>query len=167
MKTDLTILIVRFAHLLICGSFHGCNKTGVSELGQLFNELKRRNIFRVAVAYIIVAWLLMKCVHILIGLLAFSPWAEAFFIFILIAGFPIALMLSWAYEITPEGMKRSDAVDEPKSITHQTGRTLNRIIILGMVLVIIYRILENGGYLPQLEPQEVPPSNISQSDVDG
>src|SRR5437660_1455644 len=92
--------------------------------GNFFAELKRRNVYKVAVAYAIVAWLLIQGASILFPTFEAPAWVMKVFITAVIFGFPVALIFAWAFEITPEGIKRAEDVDVGKSITHQTGRKL-------------------------------------------
>ncbi len=94
-----------------------------------WGELKRRNVIRVAVAYAIVSWLILQLTDVLMPLLSLPEWVGRFVLFLLIIGFLLALILSWAYELTPEGVKLEKNVDRSQSITHTTGRKLDFIII--------------------------------------
>src|SRR5947208_16801184 len=94
-----------------------------------FAELKRRNVYKVAVAYAVVAWLLIQAASIFFPAFDAPPWVMRIFIIVIIFGFPVALIFSWAFEITPEGIKREEDVAPNKSITHKTGRKLVRITI--------------------------------------
>src|SRR2546423_11310443 len=89
-----------------------------------FAELKRRNVYKVAVAYAVVAWLLIQGASILFPTFEAPAWVMKVFITAVIFGFPVALIFAWAFEITPEGIRRAEDVDVGKSITHQTGRKL-------------------------------------------
>src|SRR5712692_827389 len=91
---------------------------------KFFGELKRRNVYKVAAAYAIVAWLLIQGASILFPTFEAPAWVMKVFITAVIFGFPVALIFAWAFEITPEGIKRAEDVDVGKSITHQTGRKL-------------------------------------------
>jgi hypothetical protein len=124
-------------------------KLGIKHLS-MYSELKRRNVIKVAIAYVIVAWLVVHALNDFAIPLGMPIWAPAFFIVILGACFPIALVLSWVYEITPEGMKRSDSIEEPKSIVRKTGRSINRIIIVAVVLTVILHIMEWWGFFPHI-----------------
>src|SRR6266478_4927590 len=104
--------------------------------GNFFAELKRRNVYKVAVAYAIVAWLLIQVATQVFPFFEIPTWAVRLVVLLLILGFPIALFLAWAYEITPEGIKRAEEVDLSKSITHRTGRKLDFLIIAILLLVI-------------------------------
>ncbi|MCK5041226.1 MAG: hypothetical protein KAR62_02990 [Sphingomonadales bacterium] len=128
-------------------------------MGNLYSELKRRNIFRVAVAYLIVAWLVVQVINDFAVPMGMPPWTPIFFIMVIGACFPIALLLSWAYEITPQGMKRSHDVSEEKSITPKTGRTIDRIIIAGVLLTVIYYWLGHKDYFQPVQPEPEQPAS--------
>ncbi len=93
------------------------------------NELKRRNIFRVSVAYVIAAWLLLQVADGILPIIRTPEWVMQAFTFLVILGFPLALIFAWAFELTPEGLKREKDVDRAESITHVTGRKLDFAII--------------------------------------
>jgi hypothetical protein len=95
----------------------------------LIAELKRRNVFRVGAAYAIVAWLLIEVASVVLPALRLPEWTLTFLVFLLVIGFPIALIFAWAFELTPEGIKRETAVDSDESITHAAGRKLDFAII--------------------------------------
>jgi len=95
----------------------------------LWSELKRRNVFRVAAAYAVVAWLLIEVADTIFPRLGLPEWTVTLVIALLILGFPLALVLSWAYEITPEGVKKTEGVHPLESTTHHTGRKLNYLLI--------------------------------------
>jgi adenylate cyclase len=99
-----------------------------------FAELKRRNVYKVAVAYAVVAWLLVQAASILFPTFEAPPWVMKVFVAVIVLGFPIALAFSWAFEITPEGIKRESEVEAEKSITHHTGRKIVGITIVVAVI---------------------------------
>jgi len=104
----------------------------------LFQELKRRNVFRVAVAYIIVSWLLLQVGDTLGPALLLPEWFQSGVAFVLILGFPLAIIFAWAFELTPEGVKREKDVDRSQSITHVTGQKLNVTIIILLGIAVTY-----------------------------
>jgi TolB-like protein/Flp pilus assembly protein TadD len=106
----------------------------MSEKPSFFSELKRRNVYKVAVAYAVVAWLLIQAASILFPTFDAPPWAMKVFVVVLVLGFPIALIFSWAFEITPEGIKRESDVPPNESIRRRTGR---KIIASTVVLAVI------------------------------
>ena len=101
-------------------------------------ELKRRNVFRVAIAYVIIAWLILQVGDTLAPALHLPESVNTALAFFLILGFPVAIFLAWAYELTPEGLKKEKDVDRTKSITHVTGRKLDYFIIAVLVLALGY-----------------------------
>lgn len=103
---------------------------------QLFQELKRRNVFRVAAAYVVVSWLLIQVADIAADNLGFPDWFMAMLFVVLGLAFPIVLVFAWAYEITPEGIKRERDVRPETSITPVTGRRLDQITIVMIVLAL-------------------------------
>src|SRR5210317_1238206 len=102
----------------------------------LFAELKRRNVFRVGTAYLVSAWLLLQVADIVLENIGAPGWVMQVFMLLLAIGLPVALILAWAFELTPEGVKRESEVDRSESITPQTGQKLNRIIIAMLVLAV-------------------------------
>ena len=89
-------------------------------MGQLIQELKRRNVIRVAIAYAVSAWLLIQVADALFPMLRLPEWAATFVAVLLLIGFPIALIFAWAFELTPEGIKLEKHVVRDESITHVT-----------------------------------------------
>jgi len=99
-----------------------------------FAELKRRNVYRVAIAHAVVGWLLIQIATSTFPVLEIPNWATKLVLALVLLGFPIALILAWAFELTPEGIKRTDVVAPHESITRRTGRKLVSIIaILGVL----------------------------------
>src|SRR5210317_1534096 len=109
----------------------------------LFAELKRRNVFRVGIAYIVLAWLLLQAGDTLAPALHLPDWVNTVLAFFLILGFPLAIFFAWAYELTPEGLKREQNVDRSKSITATTARKLDLAVIAMMVIAIVYLVVDN------------------------
>ena len=101
----------------------------------IFSELKRRNIFRVAGAYAIVAWFTMQAIAVMTPALKLPDWVDSFFALLIIVGLPIALFIAWAFELTSEGIKPTEAVPEGESLRQETGRKLDIAIIIGLALV--------------------------------
>jgi len=108
----------------------------------LFKELKRRNVFKVAAAYIIIGWLIMQAGDTLAPALHLPEWINSALAFFLILGFPLALFFAWAYEMTPEGIKKEKDVDRSKSITTITGQKLNNTIIGLLVVTLAYFVYD-------------------------
>ena len=109
----------------------------------LYNELKRRNVFRVSVAYLVMAWLLVQAADQLSAYFVIPGWVNSLLALALILGFPILVLFAWAFEITPEGLKREKDVDRARSITHLTGRRLDYIIIALLIIAAGYFAARN------------------------
>jgi TolB-like protein len=108
-------------------------------LSQYFDELKRRNVFRVGAAYAVVGWLTIEVVDTLAPRMAMPEWVPGFFIMLVLIGFPIALLFSWAFEMTPEGLKKTAEVDTGESITATTGQKINYVIIAALAAVVLFQ----------------------------
>jgi adenylate cyclase len=115
-------------------------------MNRLLSELRRRNVFRVAGAYLVVGWLVMQIVSVMTPALAMPDWVDSFFAILLILGFPIALLLAWAFEMTPEGMKRTAGVEDGKTGEPQAARKIDYAILGGLVLVVLLMI--GAQFLP-------------------
>lgn len=103
----------------------------------VFSELKRRNVVRVGAAYVLVAWLIAQAGDLAADNLPFPDWFMPMLLVVLLLGFPIALFLAWAFELTPDGVKKTIEVDIDASITPSTGRRLNVVIIAALTLAVI------------------------------
>ena len=104
----------------------------------LFEELKRRNVFKVAIAYIFVAWLVLQVADVVLNNIVAPGWVFQAIMLLLGLGFPIVLLFAWAFEMTPEGLKRDHEVDRSQSITSDTGKKLNYTIFGVMALALSY-----------------------------
>jgi len=111
-------------------------------VGYFLQELKRRNVFRVGAAYLVVGWLILQVIETVSEPLGLPAWTEAFFIVLLSAGFPVAVIFAWAFELTPEGVKKTKEVDRTESVTADTGRKLNYAIIVALSLALAYFVIE-------------------------
>jgi TolB-like protein len=119
-----------------------------------FAELKRRNVYKVAIAYAVVAWLLMQVASQIFPFFEIPNWAVRLVVLLLVIGFPVAMILAWAFELTPEGIKRAEDVDLTKSVRRKTGRKLDFFIIAVLLLVIGFLLFQ------RLHPN-VSPANSS------
>jgi TolB-like protein len=102
----------------------------------LIAELKRRNVFRVAVAYAVIAWVLAQVADLAFDNFGAPDWVPKSVLFVLLLGFPLAIFFAWAFEMTPEGVKKEKDVDRSESITSQTGRKLDFLIIGVLVIAV-------------------------------
>ena len=103
-------------------------------MSNLLTELKRRNVFRVAIVYIVVGWLTLQVAEIVLPAFDIPSWVLRAVVILLILGFPIALIFAWAFEMTPDGLKKEKDVDRSQSISPQTGRKLDFMIIGALVI---------------------------------
>ena len=115
----------------------------------LIKELKRRNVFKVAAAYIIVGWLIMQAGEVMGPALNLPGWVNSMLAFFLILGFPLAMFFAWAFELTPEGLKKEKDVERSESISHVTGQKLNYTIIGLLVLTLGYFVYDKFLYQPR------------------
>ena len=137
-----------------------------------FGELKRRNVYKVAVAYAVVSWLLIQVATQVFPFFEIPNWAIRLVVLLLILGFPVALILSWAFEITPEGIKRESEIGPNKSITHHTGRKIVALtIVLGVAAagLLAFQLLRSkspsaAGVFPSTAssaPVDIPSKSIA------
>lgn len=108
-----------------------------------FEELKRRNVFRVGVAYAVTAWLILQFTEVLMEILELPGWVGKTILVLLAVGFVLALMLAWAFELTPEGVKKESEVDRSQSQTAKTGRKLDYAIMALLAVGLLYFIWES------------------------
>ncbi len=107
-------------------------------MAAVWGELKRRNVVRVAVAYAVVSWLILQLTDVLMPLLALPEWVDRLVFLLLVIGFPLALIFAWAFELTPEGLKKEKDVDRAESITPITGRKLDFAIIAVLAVALVF-----------------------------
>ncbi|MDX1459736.1 MAG: hypothetical protein R3348_01650 [Xanthomonadales bacterium] len=107
-----------------------------------FVELKRRNVFRVGIAYAITAWVLIQVLDIFLPTFGAPEWVMKVVSALVLAGFPVVLIFAWAYELTPDGIKRDKDVDPKQSIAPQTGKKLNNAIIGLMAVAIAFLLYD-------------------------
>jgi TolB-like protein len=115
-------------------------------------ELRRRNVFRIAVAYLVTAWVTLQLADIVLESMDAPNWVIQAFMLALGLGFPLALIFAWAFEMTPEGIKKEKDVDRSQSITRQTGQKLNRSIIVVLALAVVLLLFDR--FMPQSESKE-------------
>lgn len=130
----------------------------------LFAELKRRNVFRVGAAYVVVAWLLIQVADVLLGNFGAPEWVFKSFVALLVLGFPLALLLSWAYEMTPEGVKRAADVAAATSGS-QAAKPIDWLILAGIAVVIVVMVADRvwAPTAPATTELGDPPAKISEA----
>jgi hypothetical protein len=114
-----------------------------------FNELKRRNVFRVGAAYVVVGWLIIQVVETIFPAFGFSDALIRIVTIVLAIGLVPVVILAWAFELTPEGLKREREVDRNQSITHHTGKKLDRLIMVVLALALGYFAFDKFVLDPQ------------------
>ena len=105
----------------------------------LIDELKRRNVFKVAIAYAVAAWLLIQILATTFPILNLPDWSVTLVTVLILIGFLLALIFAWAFELTPEGIKKEKDIDRLESVAHITGRKLDYLII-GVLNVLAYNL---------------------------
>ena len=104
----------------------------------LFNELKRRSVFRVGIAYVIIAWLVAQILQLVFESFGTPEWVMKTVLVLMAAGMPFVLFFAWAFELTPEGLKREHEVDRSQTITNKTSRKLDFFIISVLAVAVVY-----------------------------
>lgn len=115
----------------------------------LFNELKRRNVFRAAAAYIVVGWLVIQVTETVFPLFGFGDAPARITVIVVAIGFLPAMVLAWVFELTPEGLKKEHEVDRSASIASSTGKTLDRVIMVILALGLGYFAFDKFVLAPQ------------------
>ena len=126
-----------------------------------FGELKRRNVYKTAVAYTIVGWLLVEIASLVFDAFHFPDWTIQFFISLIVLGFPVAVLLAWAFELTPDGIKRTADVPPEQSVTHSTGRKLDFMIIGLLTAAVIYLSITHDWSGDDSQPPAVADTTVS------
>jgi TolB-like protein/tetratricopeptide (TPR) repeat protein len=121
-------------------------------MASVWDELRRRNVVRVAIAYAIVSWLILQLADVLIPLLSLPEWVGRLVFLILVIGFALALIFAWVFELTPEGIQRDSKVSHNKSVSQHTGRRLNFLIIGAFVIALGYTVISRGPVNPDEPP---------------
>ncbi len=114
---------------------------------KFFGELRRRNVVRVGLAYVVVGWLVAQIGETVLPAFDTPAWVLRTLIVLIVLGLPFALLFAWAFELTPDGIKKTREVDLSASLTHSTGRKLNLVIIGALVVALGYFIWERQGLI--------------------
>jgi TolB-like protein len=126
-----------------------------------FAELQRRNVIRVAVAYAVLAWVLAQVAEFAFENFGAPEWVLKSVVVVLLLGLPLVLMFAWAYELTPEGIKREKEVDRSQSITPQTGHKLDRMIIVVLLIAVGWFAWDKFGSSAEPGPVPVVASDVA------
>jgi TolB-like protein len=124
-----------------------------------FTELQRRNVVRVGIAYTVIAWVVAQVAEFAFESFGAPGWAIKSLVVLLLIGLVPVLVFAWVYEMTPEGLKKEKDIDRTTSITPQTGRRVDRVIILGLVIALgffaadkyLWHSHSDGGTAPSVE----------------
>jgi adenylate cyclase len=133
-------------------------------LSSFLEKVKRRNVGRVAILYIVVCYLILEPFEMFFHLLELPAWTGRTVVFLMVLGFPAALLFAWIYEITPSGIKPSVGVDPRQSISRQTGRRLDRAIITVLAVALTYFVVDKfwiSKRVAAVSPVRVAPAVIS------
>ena len=127
----------------------------------LFEELKRRNVFRVGIAYAVSAWVLLQIVDLVLENITAPGWVMQVFMLALAIGFPVAVIFAWAFEMTPEGVKLEKHVDRSQSITQKTGQKMNRNIAIVLAIAVVFLLVDRFRTEPAID--SMPASDVAET----
>src|SRR5437016_3751068 len=142
---------------LVCCLLYAWRLTAPMSNRNVFSELKRRNVYKVAVAYAVVSWLLIQVATQVFPFFEIPNWAVQMVVVALVIGFPIALVLSWAFELTSEGIKRENEVD--RKVARKTGRKLTAVVVVVAAAatgLMLFRLLHSQQAIEQ--GKQAPPA---------
>jgi len=120
----------------------------------IVTELRRRNVFRIGIAYLVLGWVVIQVTDTVAPAFNLPDWTLTLVTWLGVIGFPFALLFAWAFELTPEGIKRESEVDRSQSITHTTGRKLDFTIIALLAAALIFVVADNYILQDTLEPSQ-------------
>jgi len=121
-------------------------------MSTLFQEFKRRNVIRVAVAYGVMSWLVLQVADMAVPALHLPEWVNSLIFLLIVLGIVPVLVFAWAFELTPEGIKLQKEVDRNQSITRETGKKLNHITLAALALVVVFVVGERFLFPPASAP---------------
>ncbi len=128
-------------------------------MSNLLTELRRRNVFRVGAAYIVIAWVIAQVFDLLADNFGAPDWVMKVVLSFLAIGFVVALLLAWVYELTPDGVKKTEDVPASESIAPQTGNKLTVIAVIGLVIALAFIAWDKLG------PTTIQPAGIEDKSV--
>lgn len=136
-------------------------------MGQLFDELKRRNVFRATLAYLVAAWVVLQISQLVLEAIEAPTWVIKVFLLLFALGLPLTLLFSWAYELTPDGIKREQDVDHSRSVTHKTGRKLDQITIALVVVLLVFVVTDRMFFATALQstPEIEPAPDVAEKSI--
>jgi hypothetical protein len=113
----------------------------------VFSELKRRNVIRVGLLYVIASWIILQVTEVGVSLVHIPTWVGKLILVLMIVGFPLILMFSWVYEMTPDGFRKESRVDSGRTVKGKAAGKLNCALIVLCVLAVTSLIVER--FLPE------------------
>ncbi|MEJ2273893.1 MAG: hypothetical protein P8Y01_04890 [Woeseiaceae bacterium] len=135
----------------------------------LFSELRRRNVVRVGAAYIVLGWVLAQVAEFAFDTFGAPDWALKSVVIVLLLGLPLVLLFAWAFELTPDGIKRDRDVDRSQSTAQQSGRTLDRVIIAVLLIALAWfgwdRFFSDADERPATEALTAAPAAAAQKSI--
>src|SRR5215470_1849942 len=131
----------------------------------IFEQLKQRNVFRVAVLYLVVCWLILDPLHVVFHMLDVPVWANRLVLMLMAVAFPAVVIFAWVYEITPEGLKPTAEVGHSNSIRKLTGRKLDRAIIAVLALALAYFVVDKFWVSKHLVTRAAPATSVGSSSL--
>lgn len=117
-------------------------------MNNLFNELKRRNVVKVGIAYLALAWFVIQITSLAVPAFNFPDIINGIVFYLGLVGFPFALFFAWAFEMTPEGIKRTENIDLEHSITQQTGTKIEHVTVGLLACAVVFMLWDNYGRGP-------------------
>ncbi len=130
-------------------------------MSSILGELQRRNVFRVGFAYVVAGWLLLQVADIVLEAIEAPPWVMKAVLLLLALGLPVALIFAWAFEMTPDGIKREKDVDRTQSITARTGQKLNQLVVALLAVGMAFLLFERFSARPVVSESSVTPEPVS------
>jgi TolB-like protein len=125
----------------------------------LIEELKRRNVIRMAGLYLVAAWLTVQVSSTVLPMFDAPAWVPRAIVILLVIGFVPAMVFAWVFELTPQGVKRESEIDRTQSITPRTGRRIDRMILVGLALIIVLMGIERVWFAARTSnPAALPPA---------
>ena len=142
----------------------------VPDAMSFFQELRRRNVFRMGIAYVLGAWVLLQIIDFVLELIVAPDWILQVFFLAAAVGLPVVLIVAWVFEMTPEGVKLESQIDRGQSITTHTGRKLDRVVIvflaLAVVLLLLDKFMDRGGLSPIGAPISPPEAIVDNAPLE-
>jgi TolB-like protein/Tfp pilus assembly protein PilF len=131
-------------------------------MSSFFSELKRRNVVRVALLYGIVSWLILQVSDVAMPALGLPEWSITLVLYFLAIGLPIALIFAWAFELTPDGLKRTGEVDPDASVAPVTGQKINHLIIGVLSVALVFVVIDSYVLKDDGDPVENPTTAVAE-----